>query len=163
MRTPTLLVLIWFFGGVAVRATSPNIRFDVRSARSGKWSDPRTWLDKRAPRAGDNVQVQAGHVVTYDANLDEGMRLLHIAGTLRFSREKSTRLNVGLLKVLAGEACSEDGFNCHEAGDSSESSDSTAPKPTLEIGTRDNPIPAAVTATVRLVYFEGMDTNTLPA
>src|SRR5438093_8836457 len=122
MRLPTLLVLIWFFAGVAVRAASPNIRFDVRSARSGKWSDARTWLDKRAPRSGDNVQIRTGHVVTYDAASEDAVRVLHVAGTLTFARDKSTRLKVGLLKVLPGEECSEDGFNCHEMAEPADAS-----------------------------------------
>src|SRR6185436_17936992 len=91
-------------------------------------------------------------------------------GTLTFVRDKSTRLNVGLLKVQPGEEGSEDGFNCHEMVDVAESADaarrggdSASVRASLEIGTRENPIPAGVTATIRLSYFEGMDTNALPA
>jgi hypothetical protein len=147
-------------------AASPAVSFDARSARSGKWSDAGTWVNKRVPRAGNNVQVRTGHVVTYDANSDAAVRVLHVAGTLTFARDKSTRLNVGLLKVLPGEECSEDGFNCHEKTDAAEPADRTDGTPdraTLEIGTRENPIPAGITATIRLTYFEGMDTNALPA
>jgi hypothetical protein len=67
--------LLLLLAVISVRAASPTVQFDVRSARSGKWSDASTWLDKRAPRAGDNVQVRTGHVVTYDANSDEAVRV----------------------------------------------------------------------------------------
>ena len=146
------------------------VQFDVRSARSGKWSNASTWADQRLPRFGDNVQIRTGHVVTYDVNSDEAVRVLHVAGTLTFARNQSTQLNVGLLKVQPGEECSEDGFNCHEAVtvtpplDDTRSARTDAPnRAALEIGTRENPIPAGVTATIRLTYFEGTDTSSLPA
>src|SRR5262245_40161080 len=118
---------------VEARAASPTVRFDVRSAMSGKWSDASTWLDGRAPQAGDNVQVRPGHVVIYDVNSEEAVRVLHVAGTLTFARDKSTRLKVGLLKVQPGEECSEDGFNCHEMvdaiGPARRSEDTASPRP----------------------------------
>jgi len=163
MRLLMRFVLLPLLAGISASAASP-VQFDVRSARSGKWSDPNTWLDKRAPRAGDNVQVRTGHVITYDVTSDRAVRALHVAGTLTFARDRATRLNVGLLKVQPGDQCSEDGFNCHDlADDTRRAEDSTPYLATLEIGTRENPIPASVTATIRLVYFEGMDTNSLPA
>jgi hypothetical protein len=147
-------------GAAFVQAAPSLIQFNARSARSGKWSDVRTWEDKRVPRPGDNVQVQPGHIVIYDVNSDDAVRVLHVAGTLRFDRDKATRLNVGLLKVTPGVECSEDGFNCHEKAESPNTADAQA---ALEIGTREHPIPAGIVATIRLVYFDGMDTNTLPA
>jgi hypothetical protein len=169
MWIPTQLTLLLLLAAVPARAASV-VQFDARSARSGKWSEASTWVGKRAPRSGDNVQVRAGHIVTYDANLDEVVRVLHVAGTLTFARDKSTRLNVGLLKVLPGEVCGEDGFNCHEMAEvneplnSSRRAEDSAPyRAALEIGTREDPIPAGVTATIRLAHFEGMDTNSLPA
>jgi hypothetical protein len=158
---------VWFFwyvlfvaAVVAAQAASPVVHFDVRSARNGRWSDAKTWVDGRAPRAGDNVQVRGGHVVTYDVSSDAALRVVHVAGTLTFARDKSTRLNVGLLKVSPDEECSEDGFNCHETPTAAGIKTGQA---ALEIGTAENPIPTGVTATVRLVYFDGMDTNALPA
>ena len=160
--------MVLLLAAISARAASV-VQFDVRSARSGKWSDANTWVDKRAPRAGDNVQVRTGHVVTYDATSDDAVRVLHVAGTLTVVRNQSTRLNVGLLKIQPGEECSEDGFNCHEAADAAGQSDarrgeeSARYRPALEIGTSEDPIPASVTTTIRLVHFEGMDTNSLPA
>jgi hypothetical protein len=146
------------------------VHFEVRSARSGQWSDPRTWQNHRVPSPGDNVQVRPGHVVVYDANSEKAIRVLHVAGTLTFSRDKSTRLNAGLVKILPGEVCTEDGFNCHETMDVTDPPvaspfDRTdlAGRAALEIGTRENPMPTGITATIGLRYFEGMDTNSLPA
>src|SRR5262249_17711879 len=138
------------------------VTFQARSARSGKWSDARTWADRRAPKAGDNVQIQAGHVVTYDVNSDQALRVVHVAGTLRFARDKSTRLDMGLLKIERGQETTEDGFNCHDAATPAAATDSNS-KPALEIGTAEEPIPAKFTATIRLVHFEGMNPKTLPA
>jgi len=165
---PSSILLALLLAGLATaRAAAPAVRFDAQSARSGKWSDARTWGDKRAPRAGDNVRIRPGHVVTYDANSEDTVRVVHVAGTLTFARDKSTRLNVGLLKVAPGEECSEDGFNCHEMAEPADAEprgEKSLPEPpALEIGTPVNPIPPNVTATIRLTYFEGTDTNSLPA
>lgn len=59
--------------------------------------------DARAAR-----QIKAVDVVSRD-----GLRMLHLAGTLTFSREKSTLLEVGLIKIEPGETATEDGFDCH--------------------------------------------------
>lgn len=144
-------------------AAAPMVSFDARSVRNGNWSDPDTWTDRRVPRAGGNVQIRSGHVVTYDVDSDSAVRVLHVAGTLAFARDKSTRLDVGLLKIQPGEECAEEGFNCHEVADLPASAESKSLGPALELGTPENPIPSNVTARIRLVYFEGMDPTTLPA
>ncbi len=135
-----------------------DVTFDARSAKSGAWSDAATW-GGRAPKAGARVQVRAGHVVTYDVESAEALRMIHVAGTLTFSRTKNTRLEVGLVRVTPGDSCGEDGFDCHDSA--------TVPAggamPVLEIGTPEAPIPAGVTATIRLRHFAGMNPETLPA
>ena len=151
MRALFLLLLT-----VAVRGEP--VSFDNVSAKSGPWSDPATW-DGKPPQAGARVQVHAGHVVAYDVESADALRLVHVAGTLTFSREKNTRMEVGLLRVTPGGECSEDGFDCHddapvERGEA---------VPALEIGSPDAPIPANVRAVIRLKYFEGMNKETLPA
>jgi hypothetical protein len=168
MRRFQIIHFSLFLAAMATaHAAAPAVRFDAQSARSGKWSDARTWANKRTPRAGDNVQIRAGHVVIYDANSEDPVRVLHVAGTLTFARDKSTRLNVGLLKVLPSAECSEDGFNCHEMAEPADAGprgEKAMPEPpALELGTPQNPIPSNVAATIRLTYFEGMDTNSLPA
>lgn len=141
-------------------AQSAPVTFDARSTRSGAWSDAATWADRRAPKAGDRVQVRTGHTVVYDADSKDAIRMIHVAGTLTFSREKSTRLEVGLIKIEPGETTTEDGFDCHADAPSVAQ---TGVLPVLEIGSAERPIPAGVTALIRLVHFEGMNKETLPA
>src|SRR5262249_47303980 len=69
----------------------------VRSARSGAWSAPGTWEGGKLPPAGSRVQVRRGHTVTYDMKSDRVVRSIHVAGTLRFSHDRDTRLDVGLI------------------------------------------------------------------
>ena len=134
--------------------------FNARTAQSGKWSDVQTWENGRQPQGGDFVQIRPGHVVTYDVASSAALRLLHIAGTLTFSREKDTLLDVGLIKIEPGETTSEDGFNCH---DEAPSQPAGAAVPVLEIGTLASPIPDGVKATIRLRHFKGTNAETLPA
>ena len=96
--------------GLSSFAFADGVTFTTRTAKSGNWSDAATWENGKAPKVGDIVQVRTGHKVIYDVNSDVALRMVHVAGTLSFSREKSTRLDVGLLKVQAGEVCGEDGF-----------------------------------------------------
>lgn len=147
----------------AAAADAP-VTFDARSARSGAWSAAETWEGGRAPGRGGFVQVRAGHAVTYDMNSDVPIRMIHVAGTLSFARDRDTRLDVGLIKVQRGEEdVIEDGFACAAHALVEQPDDSRGPLPVLEIGTPDAPIPADVTATIRLVHFEGTSAETLPA
>lgn len=111
------------------------------------------------PGAGARVQVRAGHTVLYDVASDVVIRSVHVAGTLRFARDRDTRLDVGLLKVQPGEDASEDGFDCDmhrpEAGH--------GPVPTLEVGSPEAPIEAAHTARIRLTPVPGLDPKSCPA
>ena len=126
----------------------------VSSRRSGPWSAASTWASGRMPGAGSKVEILPGHTVIYDRQSDEPIRMIHITGTLVFARDRSTCLNVGLIKI--GGDSTEDGFNCvhqHPSG----------PRPALEVGTADDPIPAAHTALIRLKYFEGLDRDSFPS
>jgi hypothetical protein len=134
--------------------------FQSRSARSGPWSDHRTWENGRMPAAGDRVQVRSGHAVTYDVHSNAALRFVHVAGRLTFSREKSTLLDVGLLKIEPGETTTEAGFDCHAPV--RELPAGTA-RPVLEIGTPTAPLPVGITATIRLRHHPGMDPQSLPA
>src|SRR5262249_47846140 len=84
----------------------------IRSAQSGAWSAPATWEGGKVPSAGARVQVRQGHTVTYDLKSEQPIRLIHVAGTLSFARDRDTRLDVGLIKIQAREDASEDGFDC---------------------------------------------------
>jgi len=157
-----LVLILLAFAARQTGAQGESARFTVHSARSGKWSDPATWAEKRLPKSGDLVQVRAGHAVTYDVLSEEAIRMIHVADTLSFSREKSTRLDVGLIKIQAGDTATEEGFNC-DGHASAPAADPKAPRPALEIGAPGRPIPANVTATIRLTHFPGTDKETLPA
>ncbi len=154
-----LTLLFTFMLTAAIFAAEPVV-FDARTAHGGKWSDAQTWEGGRKPQAGDFVQVRAGHVVTYDVNSDAALRMLHVAGKLTFSREVSTLLDVGLIKVEPGETTTEDGFDCHDMAPAPQAG---AAQPVLEIGTLALPIPAGVKATIRLRQFKGTNPETLPA
>lgn len=157
----TLLLLAgWLLAVTSLKAQPAPVTFDARSTKSGAWSDAATWADRRTPKAGDRVQVRTGHTVVYDANSKDAIRMIHVAGTLTFSREKSTRLEVGLIKIEPGETTTEDGFDCHADAPTAAQAGSL---PVLEIGSAERPIPAGVTALIHLVHFEGMNKATLPA
>jgi G8 domain len=157
----TLLLLAgWLLAVTSLKAQPAPVTFDARSTKSGAWSDAATWADRRTPKAGDRVQVRTGHTVVYDADSKDAIRMIHVAGTLTFSREKSTRLEVGLIKIEPGETTTEDGFDCHADAPTAAQAGSL---PVLEIGSAERRIPAGVTALIRLVHFEGMNKETLPA
>jgi hypothetical protein len=159
---------VWLVVILSILAAGPQIaqiRGDaapawIRSAGSGPWSDPATWQGGKVPPAGSRVQIRAGDTVTYDLNSDQALRAIHISGTLTFAPDKTTRLDVGLIKIQAGEAASEDGFDCdaHVARP-----DPALPRPALEVGRPEAAIDARHTATIRLVSFAGQDPKSCPA
>ena len=155
MKTIALLLgyvsIAHVFGG--------NVEFDLRSVKSGNWSEASTW-GGTIPAAGQRIQVRPGHQVIYDVQSDTPIRLVHVAGTLQFSQEKSTKLVVGLLKAEPGEETTEDGFNCHAAAPTKKFAGG---EPAIEMGTAEHPVPVGITTTVQLKYFEGMNAETLPA
>jgi hypothetical protein len=132
----------------------------VQSIKSGAWSSLATWQNGRTPTTGDRVLVSQGHEVLYDVVSEDVIRVVKVAGTLRFATDRDTRLEVGLLRVEAGQDVTEEGFDCH---DPAASADPTQPRPTLEIGSANDPIGAEHTALVRLTYCEGMDKESCPA
>ena len=143
-----------------------HVEFSMRSVRNGRWSDAKTWQPARVPGKGDRVLVSRGTQVEYDADSKAVIRLVQVVGTLRFSRDRDTRLDVGVLKVQNSDVCSESGFACDfegatPAGEPQQAR--TGKMPTLEIGTLENPIPAKYTARIRLHYLTGFDKNDAPA
>ncbi len=132
----------------------------VRSTQSGPWSDKATWDLGRVPQRGDRVLIRPGHVVTYDVDSGEVIRLVQIAGTLDFARDRDTRLEVGLVTLVASEEVTEEGFDCHVH------LEPPAPgsvRPALWIGHPGSPIAREFRAVVRLHYVEGMDKESCPA
>ncbi|MGH7226412.1 MAG: G8 domain-containing protein, partial [Gemmataceae bacterium] len=138
-------------------ATAEKPSTVLRSARSGPWSVAATWEGGKVPAAGARVQIRTGHRVEYDVKSEQVIRSIHVAGILSFARDRDTRLDVGLIKIQSGEDASENGFDCdaHVAD--------AAAKPALEVGTPDRPMPAGLTALIRLAYVEGLDRKSCPA
>lgn len=132
----------------------------VRSLRSGNWSDARTWSGGEVPGQGERVQIRVGHRVVYDQESEVAIRAIHVAGTLTFATDRSTRLDVGLIRIEAGDEWKDGGFDCHRVP---VQPDEESSRPALLIGTPERPIPAGMKALVRLVPFEGDDTESLPA
>jgi hypothetical protein len=143
----------------------------IRSARSGIWSAPDTWEGGKVPGAGARVQVRTGHTVLYDVSSDQVVRSIHVAGTLTFARDRDTRLNVGLIKIQAGDNAREDGFNCEAhlaplptlSPEGRGQGEGRTPRPALEVGTAEAPIPAGHTAVIRLAVVDGLDRESCPA
>jgi hypothetical protein len=153
-----LWLAAWALGSALSLAEEGPIT--IRSARSGNWSALSTWEGGSAPQAGARVVVRTGHTVTYDVSSDQAIRFIHVAGTLAFATDRSTRLDVGLIRIQPGEGAGENGFDCdfHRA-----EIDPSLPGAALRIGTPDQPVNADAVATIRLVAFDGMDRDTCPA
>src|SRR5262249_14278311 len=97
--------------------------------------------------------------VVYDVMSDTPIRAVNIAGTLSFDPKKHTRLDVGLIKIQAGEQFSEDGFDC----EAHLAEPAGAAQPALEVGTPEHPIDARYTAVIRLLAVAGQDPQSCPA
>jgi hypothetical protein len=154
----TSVLLACLLGAFATEARADDVPAWIGSAKSGPWSAPATWQGGKIPPAGSRVQVRTGHVVSYDLDSDRAIRAVHVAGTLRFAPDRTTRLDVGLIKIEAGDDPSEDGFNCDAHVKASK-----GPRPALEVGLPDAPIAAKHTATIRLVRFDAHDPKSCPA
>lgn len=162
-----LAVFALLFVSFRVHAeTPPTLTFDARSIRSGPWSDAATWEPARIPTAQSRVLVSAGTRVVYDVESEHVIRLLQVAGELRFARDRNTTLNVGLVKVQNSERCSENGFRCDLHALTEEGEPTAAPggvSAALEVGTPADPIPAQFTARIRLHYLDGMNKDDAPS
>lgn len=154
-----------FYYPICVILITANVRAAdappvIRSARSGSWSSAATWDGGTVPGAGARVLIREGHRVVYNDNSDTAIRAINIAGTLSFDPKRDTRLDVGLIKIQAGDQFSEDGFDCEahlaepKAGEV---------RPALEVGTPDEPIAVGHTARLRLIPVDGQNPESCPA
>jgi hypothetical protein len=134
----------------------------VQTAGSGNWSAGGTWVGGKVPGSNVKVKIHPGHTVTYDfeAGHDVVIRSLHIAGTLTFATDKTTRLNVGLIKIEASDNTDEEGFDCE--GHMEEPAPGEV-RPALLVGSPEKPIAANAKALIRLTYVEGLDKGSCPA
>jgi RNA polymerase sigma factor (sigma-70 family) len=152
----------WVYLAAAEPASAEKAKLPpiVRSAQSGTWSAPATWEGGQVPAGNVRVLVREGHRVLYDIKAAHAIRSLTISGTVSFAQDKDTRLDAGLIKIQPGEDASEEGFDCEaHVGPPA----SGKPRPALEVGTPQEPLPAKHTALIRLVYMEGMDKESCPA
>ena len=109
-------------------AAEPNV---VRSAKSGSWDSTDTWVGGKIPSFGDSILIRPGHRVVYGIKNEKPFRAIHIGGTLSFDPDRDTVLNVGLLKIQAGESTSEEGFDCEAHVEMPKAGEA---KPALEVG-----------------------------
>ena len=114
--------------------------------------------------------IRRGHLVNYDVDSSDVIRLVQIVGTLEFARDRDTRLEVGLISLTTSEVPSEEGFDCHAAPDEQAAPDDHADdhpevetRPALLVGTPGDPIPARHTAIIRLHFVPGMNKESCPA
>lgn len=136
--------------------------FTLRSTKDGKWSDPQTWSPARVPTKGDRVLVSSKNRVVYDVDSPAVIRYLQVAGTLTFARNRDTTLNVGILTIHANDQYSETGFDCHGHVPEFKHAEADGQRAALEVGTLADPIPADVTARIRLHFIDGMDAKDGP-
>ncbi len=155
------LSLLFVFGAAGVRSGEPARQANwIRTAKSGAWSEAATWDGGKVPDADARVHVRAGHAVVYDIKSERAIRAIQIGGTLSFARDRDTRLDIGLIRIEAGNEPSEEGFDCDAHIDEP---DGKTARPALEVGTPENPIDAKHTALIRLVRFPNTDKDSLPA
>lgn len=154
----TLMILaVWTPRAGCAAAESPAW---IRSVQSGPWSSSATWSSGSVPAEGARVHIAAGTKVAYDVQAKVVIRAVYVAGTLTFSPDMDTQLNVGVLKVEAGDEPTEGGFDCDAHLTEPEPG---KPRPALEVGTPLAPIAAGHTALIRLVAVEGQDKQSCPA
>jgi G8 domain len=146
--------------GTAPDTGRGNSSSTIRSAQSGPWSVAGTWEGTKVPGAGARVLIRAGHRIVYDVNSDAPIHGINVAGTLSFADDRDTRLDVGLIKIQDSDDYSDEGFDCEAH---LQPPDPGRERPALEIGTPERPVAAEHSATVRLVYFDGMDRQSCPA
>ena len=137
----TMCVCALLTGWLATSATAQE-KAVIRSAKSGPWSNPQTWVDGQVPGSGARVLVRQGHQIVYDVQSDQVIRAINVAGTLSFARDRNTRLDVGLIKIQPGEDTSEEGFDCE--AHIGEPVPGKA-RPALEVGSPNHPVDAKYT------------------
>lgn len=152
-----IALLMLFASFVPVASAADDV---IRSAKSGPWSAASTWAGNAVPGPGAKVLVRTGHRVVYDANSADVIRAINVAGTLTFDPTNDTKLEVGLIKIQAGDVYSEEGFDCDAHLDAV---DPKAERPALEVGTPDAPIDAKHTAVIRLHLVAGLKKESCPA
>jgi len=73
----------------------------MRSARSGRWSEPATWEGGKVPTHNAKVQIRAGHAILYDAKSLELIRTIHVAGMQTGIPSSMRLIKIQLLMALS--------------------------------------------------------------
>lgn len=144
---------------VAVPASAQSAT-EIRSTRSGPWSDAGVWTPTHVPGAGDRVLISSGTRVAYDVESQDVIRSIRVAGQLVFAHDRSTLLNVGILRVQPGKQSTE-GAGVEDIHD--HRMPAKRGESALEVGTPDNPIPWPHTARIRLHFLPGSNADSEPA
>ncbi len=132
----------------------------IESKSDGNWSSPSTWLGERLPAAGDSVLIRSDHQVVYDVDSTTILRAVHVSGVLRFRTDMDTRLEVGLIRIEAGDRFVEEGFDCDGHDPNSHTAASQAE---LWVGSSQHPIQAEHRCLIRLHPTPGVDQKSWPA
>lgn len=162
----SLSLVVWgqTAAGQAAIEPPPDV---IRSAQSGNWSSPDSWAEGRVPQAGDRVLIRQGHAIRYDGRSDEVIRGICVAGSLVFATDRDTVLNVGLIRIAAGDVYTEHGFDCNHPPQNTARQDAdgqpAGSRAALIVGTKTTPLPAEHRAVIRLHHVAGMDPETCPA
>lgn len=133
----------------------------VQSARSGIWSDARTWQGEVVPAEGDEVVIGAGHEVIYDVKRPDVIRSIRVAGVLKFVTVRDTELNVGNIRVQPGPA--PDGKAGVEDVSHDHAVAPSAGEAALLVGEPGSPVRRGISARIRLHFLEGMNPEESPA
>jgi hypothetical protein len=130
--------------------------FTLESKSDGAWSNAETWQPERIPKTGDEILISSGHKILYDVESTDLIHKIHVEGALVFAHEKDTELNVAVIRV--GGKMDDAHSDVADVNDHK-----MAPiTAKLEVGTPDNPIPAGITARIRLHYIDGLDKDEAP-
>jgi len=135
----------------------------IQNVKNGLWSESTTWEGGSVPGNEANVLIVPLSRVVYDIESTIPIHLIHIRGTLEFSRVENTELHVGAIILNGNENIVKDEPNVLFDESVCFDSDIDSPyTPKLEIGTFENPIPSNINAKIRLRYIEGDDKNCFP-
>jgi len=164
----TLPALIVALLGLAPLAVTQD-GYTIRSIADGNWSDSKVWDPQRTPSAADRVLITSKTAIVYDVSSDDVIHSIRVAGTLSFSKDRDTVLNVGDIRVQpgmakdAGSGVDDVEKNGESHGRGKHAKPMPGMKAALELGTSAEPVPESHTAKIRLHFIEGNDETESPA
>ena len=156
-RTVTSLCLFLLLITPATADDAPAVIRSAGATAAGR--------SRRPGRAGKSRRRGAGpgprRARSPTTSRPTAIRSIHVAGTLRFDPDRDTRLDVGLIKIQAGDDASENGFDCEAHAPSADAR--TRPGRRWRSARRTARSPAGHTAVIRLAAVAGLDPETCPA